>query len=153
MLLGERIQSDIHAPLGSEKFGGVSKMTEAVQRVAANMVKLRDVDSALATKLQPDVDTWIENGRKFAEAEQACLASPKCQEGRAAKPVCEAIELRNSLAVDMAKEKSNPSGYVNASYLNKLGRAIQDADTDIQERKQDFATAKKKPFSAAMCKP
>ncbi len=80
--------------------------------------------------------------------EDACEAADACMAGR----VCEAIATRADLDAQIRRERANPGGVVNLKLLHDLGEQAQAADDVIAARKKRFATARKKPFSAAMCK-
>jgi N-methylhydantoinase A/oxoprolinase/acetone carboxylase beta subunit len=107
--------------------------------------------AASIAQLSARVDEWSAATDRSIQEEKACRASPECMGGRAAKPVCEALERRKGWLADIARERRNPAGVVNLSYLNELGRNVQDTDEEIATKKRAYATAAKKPFTEAVC--
>ena len=122
-----------------------------IEATRARLTELRCLDPATADLSEAKVQRWAAAIEKDVSEEEACRASVECMTARAAAPICDAIERRRQWMQDMAKERRNPSGYVNPKYLHELGQSIQDEDAKVAELKPQFAAAAKKPFAESMC--
>jgi len=124
---------------------------QEVQRLVAEAACPNEGRLDLLAELAGRVEAWAAATEKGIQEEKACRATPSCIGGRVAKPLCEAIQRRKDLAADIARERANPAGVVNLTYLNQLGREVQDTDDEIANLKKDYASAAKKPFSESVC--
>lgn len=146
------------------------QVTNAMQRRQQVLAELDDPEVALApaaevrtmlenlrcyqpeptdasVKLAADVEVWTATMRRAVENEKQCRATPRCMDERAAKPVCDAIEMRRSAVQDIARERSNPGGAVDLHFLHQLGQNIQDADAQLPGLRAEYKAIRKKPLS------
>lgn len=128
-----------------------SALSVRIDEARARLEELRAIDSDAAAKLDPEVASWTSSMRDGIAAEERCRASTQCMGDRAAVPVCETIARRQNAAKEIARERANPSGYVNATYLHDLGQQIQDADEQLPQLKKQYAIVAKRPFSETAC--
>lgn len=136
--------------------GGGDDLDAASAEVAAARAKLKTLscpsgDSWDGGRLTADFETWATPIESKLAEEKRCRADEECSANRAARPLCAALENKKMHSAQMAKERANPSGVVNKSYLNELGHAIQSDDDEIAQGRASYARATKKPFSEARC--
>lgn len=122
------------------------------ERVHVAELRCEGRENADLTALQEKLDSWAAATSKGVAEEKQCRASTECTANRLAGPICTRIDDRRGYVEDMARERANPSGYVNTTYLHKLGTWIQEADDDISRMKREFAKEAKQPFSEARCR-
>lgn len=121
--------------------------------VQSNLDDLGCYDPDAAASLQPSVDAWIAQSHKTIDEEKACRASPECTGRRLATPLCEALDWRRTTVQAMARERANPSGYVDRVKLHDLGEDLQSLDDQIKELQAQFQATTHRAFWASLCQP
>jgi hypothetical protein len=83
--------------------------------------------------------------------ERACRADKKCMAGRVARkaeaeffeavvsPMCMADQQREAAQEDMARERRNPSGYVNTIQLHEDGEQVLNAEDELKRLSAAYA--------------
>jgi hypothetical protein len=122
-----------------------------IAEVRALVERLRCYDAAAATTAAGDVNVWATELDAAITAEMSCRATPQCLADRLVPSLCEAIAGRKDALSGIARERQNPSGYVNATLLHDLGEDAQiDAATAADLRKRYTAIAHR-PFDDSRC--
>lgn len=112
---------------------------------------LTGCDEALAARLLPEVDAWASRWTQAIAEEEACRASPQCRADRIAVPLCEAVlEKQNALA-DIARERRNPAGVVDLTWLHDLGERVEEHDETIRELRPKYEALAHHPFNPRAC--
>jgi hypothetical protein len=149
----EKIERELKEPTHIEAVENLDTVNGEIAQVRGMLEGLQcgsDAYSGLA-QVRTDVDAWAAKVEQEVAKERACRADGECMAVRASKPLCEALRDKRGHQEDLAKERANPAGVVNLTYLHDLGQAIQDADERIAQARRDYAKATKKPFSEARC--
>jgi hypothetical protein len=115
------------------------------------ILQIRHCDPELADRLAPDVEAWLAQINQAIKDEDACRKTPSCMTPRFVEPLCQAISDRRSAGQSMARERSNPSGYVDRRVLYDLGQRIQGDDDTIQDLKAKYVALMHKAFNDAAC--
>lgn len=140
------------ARLAQAEVDAAAKHEAAEHEYEAKRVQAQVVQQSryAARKEAQDKKEAEEEAASVAEIAQ-CKANPKCTWERVSKPLCEAIQTRRGHVQDMAREKSNPSGFVNARYLRDLGSEIQTCDENIAMFRKDYREQMGRSFNENTC--
>ena len=114
------------------------------------------------TKKAGAIEATMVHIRQGVAKEKACRADKKCMAARAAKaeakraeeqffdsvvqPICTADQAREAALAAMARERANPSGYVNKSFLHEQGAIVQDAQDQIAAAGPAYAKVRHHPW-------
>lgn len=171
----ERLTSKLRAAVDArraERFETVSEVLAAEKRRGTHLADMADPSRGLEpvtrlrgliaelqcgaekpneAQLRADVELWTAQREKDVADEAKCRETPACMGERLVNPLCQLIEERKGFIADMAKERANPSGYVNKTYLHELGATIQDHEERIARAKKEYAQITRKNFSEAQC--
>ena len=97
------------------------------------------------------VERWAADREAAIQTEINCRATPDCMGARAAVPICKLIAERADAVRSMARERQNPSGYVDKAVLHDLGSDIQRDDEELRKLKGDFVATAHHPFTEKLC--
>lgn len=104
-------------------------------------------------------DQAIAEIRGFVANEKACRADTKCMAARAAKkaeamfwssvvvPLCQADKGKEDASALMARERANPSGYVDKVYLYDLGQQVQTDQERMIEMRSKYVAFRHHPWT------
>lgn len=147
------ISSDIFSAIPRTEHHRISNIEDVEANLEASRAQLSSLRCEGSEYAElPRLQTAIEGSLAGVRTERACRASDDCMAKRYAQPLCSALELKRNTAKEMARERANPSGVVNLTALNDLGRQSQDAEESIAEARKEYASKTKKPFDEKMCK-
>lgn len=118
----------------------------AMQRVNAIAIDVKGQAFAPADQ----IEQTVAETQGFLDRERACRANKKCMAVRATRkaeeqffasvvsPMCEADKLREQARADMARERANPSGFVDARLLHDDGEQIQASEKAIADLTPEY---------------
>jgi hypothetical protein len=129
----------------------LSEPKQAIVNVRQLVTDLSCYDAEAAATASTNVEAWAAKRNNEITAEESCRASTECMDVRAAQAICQTIDDRRQAGKDMAREKQNPSGYVNMTALHDLGSQIQDDDEKLPQMKKEFAASQHHPFNERLC--
>lgn len=124
-----------------------------IEPAKVRLEELKCLDPAAGATAQQTIDTWAVAVAKAVADENTCRATPACVGARIAVDLCTEISRRKGNFEEIAKEKRNPGGVVNLTYLHQLGEAIQDNDAKIKELRALYKDRTHATFADASCKP
>jgi hypothetical protein len=118
--------------------------------VAADLENKTITAEQKATAVEAAVGTVREGVAK----ERACRADAKCMAKRKEKafftqvvqPMCQADQEREGALQGIAREKANPSGYVDKVFLHSLGASAQQAQDTLTAMTPDYVKFRKHPW-------
>lgn len=121
----------------------------------AQLAEMRkNAEAAEAQRKETEAENQREAARIAAEAEAKeakCQASKECMTARIIDQVCDAMRWRDQYKREIAHERANPSGFVNASRLRETGEFQQQAEATIASGKEAYLAWNHKAW-AVRCK-
>jgi hypothetical protein len=135
------------------RFEDLSDARSAIADMRTKLDELRCYDVTAAQTIAPRVEDWSVKSEASIQTEESCRATPHCMERRVAEPICTIIDDRRRALESIQRERRNPSGYVNVTFLHDLGEQIQSADEQLRTQQKEFATTTHHTFNANICQP
>ncbi len=145
-------KADYEARVAQQKEETAANRAEADRQYEEKRVQAAQVDTNRYAVRQRERDKKDAEAAAAVEVEIAqCKANPKCTWERVSVPLCQALKDKRAYQQDMAREKANPSGFVNARYLRELGAQIQTDDDNIAMFRKDYREQMGRTFNEGAC--
>ncbi len=127
------------------------QIRQAVAMARSIAQEIRCYDEAAGKAATTDVDAWANGLETSIADEKACMAKPQCLADRLLPSLCETIGMKREALAGIAREKRNPSGFVDMRLLRDLGEDVQNDEDRLRELRARYLKVAHKAFNDERC--